>query len=398
MRLCTPDPVTVKEAADAVYKDIKSMVGGRFGKFFAGLAKGLTSIGHPFAEDRAENPELFEDLDAYWNREGFELQYNYNWTIEIIQETIRNFAIGQVTGLGIYFAARKLSGPLMCALGLECFPAGTPVHTEAGVRAIETIKAGDRVWSFDLARAEWVLKVVLETYRREYRGPLYRIGIGESDAIECTDTHPFWVIEGTELQDRPRNRELLRRPVKSEVPGRWVDAHHLQPGDMLLLRAGKTTRILEVTSTDTVVDVYNFRVAETETYAVGLAGVLVHNVNRNAFGPTKKPGTRRYEGPPEPPPDPKEIKRWLDAQRALRYRLHLELEQLGRQAVGQTGSPCRRILIRMAEKAGLRVVSGGEHLKVIDAAGNTITVIPHSPQGRGTIQSIVNAIIGTLPP
>jgi hypothetical protein len=45
----------------------------------------------------------------------------------------------------------------------KCFVAGTSVHTESGVRPVESVKQGDRVWAYDLFSREWLLSPVYET-------------------------------------------------------------------------------------------------------------------------------------------------------------------------------------------------------------------------------------------
>ena len=46
-----------------------------------------------------------------------------------------------------------------------------------------------------------------------------------------------------------------------------------------------------------------------------------------------------------------------------------------------------------AKKAGLKVISGGKHLKVVDSAGKFVTTIPHSPHAKPTIKAIADAIM-----
>jgi hypothetical protein len=63
------------------------------------------------------------------------------------------------------------------------------------------------------------------------------------------------------------------------VPGRWVDAIDLRPGDVVLVRDGGYEKIEEVTYRDGAERVYNFQVEGLHCYAVGLNGVLVHNTD-----------------------------------------------------------------------------------------------------------------------
>ncbi len=75
-------------------------------------------------------------------------------------------------------------------------------------------------------------------------------------------------------------------------------------------------------------------------------------------------------------------------------RLIQKLNKLANQAAGAKGKQANTILQKMAKQAGLKVVSGGKHLKVINPkTGNTVTVIPHSPHAKGTIKAIADAIV-----
>jgi hypothetical protein len=57
------------------------------------------------------------------------------------------------------------------------------------------------------------------------------------------------------------------------------------------------------------------------------------------------------------------------AQAAARSGLASEFEVIGRQAATKTGSAARRLLENMAERAGLVIKSGGEHLRVETPGG-----------------------------
>ncbi|MCC7384317.1 MAG: hypothetical protein IT384_20900 [Deltaproteobacteria bacterium] len=73
-----------------------------------------------------------------------------------------------------------------------------------------------------------------------------------------------------------------------------------------------------------------------------------------------------------------------------------EIQALGRQAAVNTGRKGTTMLRRMADRAGLGVEGGGEHLVVRDAAGKKVTTIPHSLQGSGTARSITRDILEAL--
>lgn len=69
-----------------------------------------------------------------------------------------------------------------------------------------------------------------------------------------------------------------------------------------------------------------------------------------------------------------------------------KLQKLASAAKGSTGKAAQTRLVSLVRKAGLTVVPGGKHLKIIDpATGRTVSIIPHSPRTmsiEGTIKDI----------
>ena len=84
----------------------------------------------------------------------------------VMKKTLANAATRTVRGVAKRVAkfvnlpalgetAKTLLCPIRALVGFPgCFAAGTPVQTEHGTKAIETIQAGDKVW----ARDEWDLE------------------------------------------------------------------------------------------------------------------------------------------------------------------------------------------------------------------------------------------------
>jgi len=159
-----------------------------------------------------------------------------------------------------------------------CFPAGTLVATADGRKPIERIESSDRVWAFDFGRSEWRLCDVLETYQIQHNGDVVEVQLGE-EVIQSTDGHPFWVVHGEGLAQRPEMTHCPTYEYQSEVPGRWVYAKDLRVGDVLLLHNGERVAVDGLTIHHEEVPVYNFAVAELHSYAVGCSEVLVHNDN-----------------------------------------------------------------------------------------------------------------------
>ena len=137
---------------------------------------------------------------------------------------------------------------------------------------------------------------VAETYVTDYIGEKIHIRVA-GEWIELTRHHPVWVIEGKNLEERPRpNHVREAETAGATVPGRWVDAGDLQPGDVLLLKPDRRATV-EAREVDLIAaKVYNFQVEGLHNYAVGFASVLVHN---NAFCPNS-PSPRINKLQPNP--------------------------------------------------------------------------------------------------
>ena len=142
-----------------------------------------------------------------------------------------------------------------------CFVAGTLILTAAGLRAIESIRAGDRVLATDPESGITEEKVVVETYVRE-TGQLVHLWVG-GELISTTPNHPFWV----------RGRG-------------FVSAGELQAGEKLVNAAGEGCRIENIRReiVERQERVYNFQVEGFHTYHVGSIGVLVHNTDCGGEG------------------------------------------------------------------------------------------------------------------
>ena len=140
--------------------------------------------------------------------------------------------------------------------GTVCFVAGTPIHTEAGLKPIEEIRQGDLVWSWNDTTSEAELKPVVETYINPSMRLAYLTICGET--ITCTPEHRFYV------------------PQKG-----WTRAYALHEGDELVLLSGKTVRLdsIRFEQLESPVDVYNFQVLDTHSYYVGESGIRVHNAD-----------------------------------------------------------------------------------------------------------------------
>ena len=161
---------------------------------------------------------------------------------------------------------------------MSCFPAGTLVATPRGLFPIETLKAGEDVWAYDLVHSRWCPRPILKTFVTEHDGLSAKITLGD-ETIEATFLHPFWVVSGEDLGERPIRKHLARVPDGVTTAGRWVDAGDIRLGDELLLRDGRILPVNAVEHQPIRDKVYNLHVQDLQCYAVGQSSVLVHNSN-----------------------------------------------------------------------------------------------------------------------
>ena len=173
--------------------------------------------------------------------------------------TLKGIAGGATIGgtaAAIGYGATKAGSKLLGTGVKACFIAGTVVLTAEGLKKIEDIRAGDRVYAKDVEGGKQEMKEVLQTFEREV-DVLVHLWIG-GEEIVTTQTHPFYV----------------------EGKG-WTEARELTEEDRVLDSKNEKLRVeeLRIEELREPVKVYNFEVEEYHTYYVGAAEVLVHNDN-----------------------------------------------------------------------------------------------------------------------
>lgn len=161
-------------------------------------------------------------------------------------------------------AAARGSGACLegaCAAGAGlCFVAGTPVLTPTGLKAIETLEAGDEVITRDERTGRNEVSRIARTFRNHDRAvrTISLHGPQGAEKIVATPEHPFFVLG----KGWTKAKEL--RPKDRIATARQKDA-----SGFLLVKAVT----LEAERRDT----YNFEVERTHTYFVGKNEAWVHN-------------------------------------------------------------------------------------------------------------------------
>jgi Ca-activated chloride channel family protein len=160
--------------------------------------------------------------------------------------------------------------------GGGCFFAGTQVLTEEGFKAIESIQEGTEVYAHNTKTGQWVVKEVVETMVHQYEGDTVTIETGTAE-IESTGNHPFWVEKGKGLSKRPFAVDVPFGDRRLRGQGRWVEAQHLRPGDVLRGLHREERTVTSLSFSHKQAPVYNLSVEDSHTYTVGHDGILVHN-------------------------------------------------------------------------------------------------------------------------
>lgn len=161
--------------------------------------------------------------------------------------------VSPVSGRDLKAAGNALSaGRKTC-----CFVAGTLVDTEDGLRPIENVEVGDKVWARDVASKTTELKNVTDLVRRHER-QIWIVELVADDEstsrFETTDDHPWWIPEVG-----------------------WVETRDLSTGMLATTKDNQVVKVSVVDQTDRTQATYNLTVADFETYFVGESRVLVHN-------------------------------------------------------------------------------------------------------------------------
>jgi hypothetical protein len=143
---------------------------------------------------------------------------------------------------------------LGCA-GANSFSADTLVSTEDGLRPIDEIVVGDRVWAYNEATGTTGLYTVTAVLVHD--DPVeVQLHIG-GEQISTTPEHPFFTLELG-----------------------WVDAGDLWRGAHIRRADGSFALLWDFTVDARPRRMYNLTVATAHTFFVGVQRVLVHNAHR----------------------------------------------------------------------------------------------------------------------
>lgn len=167
-----------------------------------------------------------------------------------LEDVLKSFTVGFITGIAIQGVGKALSKIKFCFVG------GTGVlMATGGKKAIENIRVGDMVKSFNPATGKAENKRVLQTFENT-TDELVTVFISDGQQVTGTPGHKFY------------------------ANNRWVSAEDLRAGDILVNVNGQKVVVEKIQHEilESPVKVYNFEVAGNHTYFVGDdGGIAVHN-------------------------------------------------------------------------------------------------------------------------
>ncbi|MBI3864425.1 MAG: Hint domain-containing protein [Planctomycetia bacterium] len=151
----------------------------------------------------------------------------------------------------VLVSEEEIGDPTLRFSRVSCFAAGTPVWTDQGPMAIETIRIGDRVLTQNVETGELAYKPVLKTTVRPPK-ELTTLRLAD-ESIVCTGGHKFWNSGSGWIRARDLNAQALLHTVTGNTP-------------VWLAKKGETA------------ETYNLVVDDFHTYFVGKAGVLCQDL------------------------------------------------------------------------------------------------------------------------
>jgi hypothetical protein len=158
---------------------------------------------------------------------------------------------------------------------LACFVSGTLVETPNGLLAIECIRPGDIVFTFDTKDSAWAVDKVTAVLSHVAVGDFVQIGITGGVTFKATGSHPIWVSHGSGLWCRPAAADVLENESVMTKTGRWVEARDLKRGDVLVSRSGPAF-VETIGKTFGTHQVHTILLERYRGYAVSRAGIVVH--------------------------------------------------------------------------------------------------------------------------
>ena len=151
-------------------------------------------------------------------------------------------------------AAGNIGSAVITVYGPACFVEGTQVLTEFGMKNIEEIKVGEKVYAINIDTNKRELKEVKNVIESEST-EIYELTIGE-EIVKATPKHKFYIVDKG-----------------------WVMACELEEGDIISAKDNNITiDKIKLVNYNEPIKVYNLTVDDFHTYLITEYELLVHNL------------------------------------------------------------------------------------------------------------------------
>lgn len=152
--------------------------------YLAGVAEALSLT--------VELSGAFDGLGAERGSEQFHLGRQHGTGITMAAAVTGGGGVANLLSKHLGPRAARYVGRGLKVINAECFVAGTPVHTDRGLKAIEQIKVGDKVLSWDEQEKRFEYKAVVRTFARRAELLVKVYVAGEDSPIVGTPEHAFY--------------------------------------------------------------------------------------------------------------------------------------------------------------------------------------------------------------
>ena len=150
-------------------------------------------------------------------------------------------------------AAGNIGTATIAVYGPACFVEGTQVLTESGLKNIEDIEIGEKVYAINIDTNKRELKEVTNVVESSSK-EIYELTIGQ-EIIRATPKHKFYIVDKG-----------------------WIMACELEEGDLIVAK-NNNMRIdkIKLENYSEPIKVYNLTVNDFHTYLITKYELLVHN-------------------------------------------------------------------------------------------------------------------------
>lgn len=150
-----------------------------------------------------------------------------------------------------------------------CFSKGTEVSIPGGLKAIETVKSGDIIFSYD-QNLNAVEQVIVEKTAISHHSVINKINFSDGTEVKSTTDHPYWVSgKGWSAIDN-----------SSTMENYGIAVNELNIKDTCLVLKKGSLKEVQITHIETMIgDFKMYDISGGKDHCFFANGILVHDEN-----------------------------------------------------------------------------------------------------------------------